>query len=437
MTIPEYAPAGANLDVIVTNPNLKSAPASQNQSGLLAGGITISPTSAFQPGQQFGTALLGGSPQVYDMQQRSMVNLQTAPPLYYQVVFNADGAELYGFSSGPAYWVSSPEALEWKLADDSFQAVVPVPNGTSNTNGNGIQLAVNPVTHGSILYVAGVSTNNQGFADLQLNMIDTNPANPTFNTIIETINAGLNLQNGLGVYPFAATPDGKYVYANYYDYGSGLGMLAIFDIVNGGPATILTMSSLGAYDYQNEVQVSPDGGSLLLQAYYDNDIGYDILVFDINGNPKSPTLLATITGSVFSGVPPYLYSFQVVGNRLFALDLDSGSVLAFNFDDVHSNFSQLAAYRITTIDYSAVGLAVSPDGALVYFANENPDMITVLDANLLAGGQPPLITNIATGITPYQVAVSPITAKYRVVPQIHKQPAENRSQPDNGHSLAE
>ena len=37
---------------------------------------------------------------------------------------------------------------------------------------------------------------------------------------------------------------------NYYDYNSGLGMLAIFDIVNGGPATILTMSSLGAYDFQ-------------------------------------------------------------------------------------------------------------------------------------------------------------------------------------------
>ena len=65
VTIPENAPAGANLDVIVTNPNLKSPPSSQNQSGLLAGGITISPTPAFQPkpavrdglAQRFGPGL--------------------------------------------------------------------------------------------------------------------------------------------------------------------------------------------------------------------------------------------------------------------------------------------------------------------------------------------------------------------------------------------
>ena len=149
VTIPQYAPAGANLDVIVTNPNVKSAPALQNQSGLLAGGITISPTPAFQPKQQFATALNGGSAQVYDLQQQSMVDLQAAPPLYYQVVFNADGAELYGFSHGPVYWVASPEALDWKLADNSLQAVVSVPNGaTYGTGGKGIQLAVNPAHSG-------------------------------------------------------------------------------------------------------------------------------------------------------------------------------------------------------------------------------------------------------------------------------------------------
>ena len=83
-------------------------------------------------------------------------------------------------------------------------------------------------------------------------------------------------------------------------------MLAIFDIVNGGPATILTMSSLGAYDFQYNLQVSPDGRSLLLNAYYDNYIGYDILVFDISANPKSPALLATITGNVPGSGPPVL-----------------------------------------------------------------------------------------------------------------------------------
>lgn len=99
----------------------------------------------------------------------------------------------------------------------------------------------------------------------------------------------------------------------------------------------------------------------------------------------------------------------MVGNRLFALDSSSESVLAFNFDAVHSNFSQLATYRLPSTS-SASNLAVSPDGALIYLPIGNPDMIAVLDANLLASNQPPLITNIATGILPYQIAVSPLPA---------------------------
>ena len=76
-------------------------------------------------------------------------------------------------------------------------------------------------------------------------MIDTTGIENLY-TIINVINAGLSNQPNdyFDIYPYAATPDGKYVYMNYNDYNSGLGMLAIFDIVNGGPATTLTMSSL-------------------------------------------------------------------------------------------------------------------------------------------------------------------------------------------------
>ena len=432
VTVPEYAPAGANLDVIVTNPNVKSSPSLQNQSGLLVGGITIFPTPAFQPKQQFGTALLGGSAQVYDVNQKSMVNLQSAPPLYLQVLFNADGAELYGFSYGPFYSQDTPEALQWKIADGSFQATVAIPNGT-NAYGlyETLQLAVNPAGGGPIIYAPGEITYGNGNSDLQLNMIDTNPANKsTFNTIIKTIDAGLNLQyDYFDVYSYAATPDGRYVYMNYYDENSGLGMLAIFDIVNGGPATILTMSSLGADDNQYNLEVSPDGRSLLLQAgYFSGGYGENIMVYNVATNPKSPTLLATITGSVPGGAAPWLYSYQVVGNRLFATDINSNSILAFNFDDVHLNFNQLAAYKLP-ITEAYDFMTVSPDGALIYLPVVNPDMIAVFDANLLVENQPPFITNIATGIYPYTVAVSPTNAKHLVAPHIHTQPPENRGEP--------
>ena len=176
---------------------------------------------------------------------------------------------------------------------------------------------------------------------------------------------------------------------NYNDYNSGLGMLAIFDIVNGGPATILTMSSLGAYDYQSEVQVSPDGRSLLMQNYYDNNAGYNIMVYDIATNPKSPALLATITGNV-----PRLWPTVLVF-------LSSGWQPAVCFGQQY-RFCIGIQLRCGALQLQPTGvlygarrfqpqtMAVSPDGAWVYLQNNNPDMITVLDANLLAGGQPPL-----------------------------------------------
>jgi hypothetical protein len=64
-------------------------------------------------------------------------------------------------------------------------------------------------------------------------------------------------------------------------------------------------------------------------------------------------------------------------------------------------------------------------------------MITVLDANLLAQGQQPLITNIATGIWPNQVAVSPTTAKYEFRPEVQRQLRNNRSHAGRLNSLAE
>ena len=127
------------------------------------------------------------------------------------------------------------------------------------------------------------------------------------------------------------------------------------------------------------------------------------MVYDIVTNPKGPALLATITGSVPSGDPPDLYAFQVVGNRLFALDTNSESVLAFNFDVAHSTLQPTGCVRATNrlLPLRHGRLA---HGELIHLPINNPDMITVLDANLLAGGEPPLVTTIATGIWPNQVA---------------------------------
>ena len=118
VTIPEHAPAGANLDVIVTNPNLKSPPASQNQSGLLAGGITISPTSAFQPNNS--------SPRPWTAVPRFTTSIRNRWSASRRRLRFITRSCLMPMATGSTVSVtvlvysgsSSPEALDWKLADD-------------------------------------------------------------------------------------------------------------------------------------------------------------------------------------------------------------------------------------------------------------------------------------------------------------------------------
>ena len=138
-------------------------------------------------------------------------------------------------------------------------------------------------------------------------------------------------------------------------------------------------------------EVSPDGRSLLLQAVLRQR--HRLRHHGLRHRHQSQESCAA--GNHYRecprrGLRRTCTTFQVVGNRLFALDINSGSVLAFNFDVAHSNFSQLAIYRLPS-DYSTYNLAVSPDGALIYLPINNPDMITVLDANL--SGRRPAATD--------------------------------------------
>jgi hypothetical protein len=253
-----------------------------------------------------------------------------------------------------------------------------------------------------------------GYTDIAVSMVDTNPASPTFNTVIETLNAGLSGSDYYSAEAGTATPDGKFVYVYYTDLSIPLNydFIAIFDVVHGGPATIISTSSLGIAQ-QFDMYVTPDGKSLLLQTYYDGYLGLGIGVFDISANPKNPTLVTTITGtspSIVGGAGPnFLFSYQVVGNRLFVFSYNTDLLLAFNFDRQHGNYSQLGAYYWQGTFSGNAYIAVSPDGSLIYIPFGGDDMIAVYDATKLVNGQPALITNLASFHGPAVMAVSPVS----------------------------
>ena len=411
VTVPRNAPAQANLDVIVTNPNTSGPRNQQYQSGLLPAGLTIQANPAFQPQNRFASLRAGAfGVSVFDPVQGTMLDNHTGPPPN-GINFNADGAEMYGPSAGPRGSVNTPQAVAWNPADDSVEAQVPLTGALNVSSGIGpseIAASVNPATGNAAEFVP-VVTFASGEYDVALEMVDTDASSPTFNTVISTVAAGLNSSESLQVWACAATPDGKYFYVNYSTISGSLFAFAVFDVVHGS-ATSIPAGTLGVLQStQSEMHITPDGQSLLVTGYSPNRYAGPIAVLDIGTQPTHPVLVTSITGTPTSHVggtgPFYFVSYQVVGKRLFALDSTQNTIVAFNFDRSAFNFSQLAAYSMGTYPGT---LAVSPDGALIYVTYPYSDMISVLDANKLASGQSPLITSIGAFPAVYVVAVSPV-----------------------------
>ena len=414
VTVPQNWPAQANLDVVVTNPNTSGPPAQQYQSGLLAEQFTIFPTSGFQPRHQFAALVIGDySVAVYEANRQTMIDVPNTV-LPYGITFNGDGKEIYSAGLGTRGLVTPAEAAAWSPSDGTLRAEIPFSARSSISVIDELVLAasVNPLTGKPVVFVP-VKTRSGNTFDLTLEVVDTDASSPTFNQVILTISAGLGLNASaqLTTYGGTATPDGKYVYVNYYylQSGSWVNFIGIFDVVH-GTVTSLSTNSLRVAPFQPEMTVTPDGQSLLMTPFSMTALSSTapIAVFDISTNPLRPTLVTTIHGTSPTRKGFYFQSWKVVGNRLFALDGNSGIVVAFNFDRHNLNFSQLGVYMVGHPQNLGQYIGVSPDGALIYVPIAGYDMLAVLDANKLVHGQSPLITNIGAFRSPYQVTVSPV-----------------------------
>jgi uncharacterized repeat protein (TIGR01451 family) len=392
-TIPQYAAAQV-ADVIVTKPNLGGGGAGQNPlSGILIGQLTINNPASFQPTNRVFTTNFGEG-------NLSGLNLATTlmqpNPISFDLMglaFTPDGQRIYVDQFSPG------AVRVFNVATGMVEATIPVGNTTLG-QADGIAVAPNPATGKPVaLVVSGIRTGVN--IDEQLSAIDADPTSPTFNTVIDTLNAGLtNAAGNRGA--LAVTPNGRYVYSN--GFGTPEGRLLIFDRV-GRTVTILLLSSLGGTAFQSHMHVTPDGQSLLLV-----DLNGNIKVLDIGANPLSPTLVATITGVIPGGLDPlFLNRFQVEGNRLFAYDSVQHVVEVFNFNRATADYSVLGTFVIPgTPDLLACGFGVLPGGAFIYAALVDDGAVAVVDtAKVIAADPGALLTKVATGLSPFAIAISP------------------------------
>jgi hypothetical protein len=410
ITLPVNAPAGPHQDVLVSNPNLSGPPSRQYLSGLLAGVVNIQANPAFSTQYQFAAVnTQDGSISLYDSNQRAMVNAALNPPAVLAgCAFNAGGTDLYAPGNGYRYAPRAPSLLGLNVASRTETAIQTTGNRLSVYKS--MDASVNPATGKSVMYEW------TGYQDITVSMIDSDPSSPTFNTVIKTLTGNL----GMDVYiPYsgAATPDGKYVYVDVFDAVTGASSIDIFDVVHGGDAVVLATSTLGVSDQQFDVYVSPDGTSLLLLFYAPSGSG-GIKVFDISANPLSPTPVTTITPDDDPNLG-LLYSYAIVGNRLFAYDYVSSTAVAdkiwiYNFDRQHNNYSVLGFATDPTYGTGNKVIAVSPDGNLLLVSGD--EAIQIFDVSQIVNGQAPLLTQLASYHGPAVMAVSPVAGQNLIRP---------------------
>ncbi len=405
VTVPENAPAGNALNIIITNPLTNDPPDQQNQSGILAGKFAILLNSKIQPTTQFATTNYDNSVSIYSVAQRDMANVKLGQIGYpYWPAFNIDGKGLY--------------VLEDQFYGDTSWSVIPV-DLTSNLPGPPIALDSNAY---QVAYPQGIAASQDptsgtpvvnvpwnDYSDIHVSVIDSDSGSPTFNTIIRTFAAGIN-DPDQGVYLDLMTvrPDGKFAYLWYddYDYNTGRDIyyLGILNLSN-GTFTHVTADSLGAYDYQQQVSVSPDGQSLLLASYRGDRAR--VKVINIS-DPIRPKPFAELTPVPVPGRGfPYVFNYQVVGNKLYAIDT-SGIVVVFNFDKQKGDFRE-RGYSVSGSSSSYYGgFSFSPDGLYMYVSDTENDQVLVLDVSRLSIGKGVLLTSVRAPYLPYTMAVSPV-----------------------------
>jgi len=404
VTLPQFAPAQNSADVIVTKYSV-GVPLSEI-TGILRGALTITPAPAFQPANEvtvsaFGDNFVG----ILNDFTKSVTTVPTSANPFGEAI-SADGLRAYvgSFRANAVDVVN----LDTKHVDTTIALAA---DTFKIGQIDAIATVLNPLTGNPSEYLLASSLDSTtSNTDLRLVIIDSSPTSPTFNTVVKTFNAGLT-----GAFPGAlgVTSDGKFAYAN----DANTGNLAIFNVLAGTstiiPPTALSTATQPISPFQPHIEVTSDNQSLLLLTNPGN-----LLVFDIGANPNNPVLVTTITGTPPAGLQPLTFAaFRVVGKRLFAFDGTQGVIQAFNFDRAASNFSLLGSFTIPGItSFFASGLAVTPDGALLYANLDQDDSVAVINIPQLLTSTPAasnpaaLVTKLHIGLAPSAIVISPFGA---------------------------
>ena len=291
------------------------------------------------------------------------------------------------------------EILPVKSSENSIETSIPLPpSSQSIPYVESLDARLNPATGKPVLDMMWAGD------DVYVGMIDTDPGSPTFHMLIKNFNAGLS-----GFFfadAMTVSPDGNFAYL-WYDDGLTWS-LGIMNLTTGA-FTSYSSDSLAVYWLQGQLSVAPDGKSLLLMSYKGNRAR--IKVFDIS-NPMHPKPWAELTPVPVAGRGfPYVANYQVIGDRLYAIDT-SGIIVVFNFNRAAGDFRERGYY---VLDRPVTTFAFSADGSNLYLADRVNDQILVYATDKLVTGKDAEVTSLRSPYGPTALGVSPVPPPTRLL----------------------
>lgn len=215
----------------------------------------------------------------------------------------------------------------------------------------------------------------------QIEVIDTNPASPTYNTVTTTIASDV----GNPVGPISISPDGA---AAYYTFGTG--SVGRIDTNPTSPNYNRHTTTITVGNTPTGVAVTPNSASIYVTNKTDNTVSVIPNTFP-NFSP-----ITTIT----VGSSPYSLAFTPNGAFAYAVNQGSNNVSVIN------TATQSVATTIPLGCFTYNQIAITPDGTQAYVADAECSK-----ADVISTASNTATTTVPVGSGPFGVAVGPAGAQ--------------------------
>ena len=249
------------------------------------------------------------------------------------------------------------------------------------------QLAIH--SNGKFAYISALlSTSPWSPAIL---VLDTNPASPTFNTIIKTI-------NGISFDSIAFTPDGTRAYITI---DGSWGNVSQVKMINTSSHTITSTIQLPIPTSPLGLTISPDGKRVYVPGWMAHNVSV------IDSDPSSPTYNTKVAEIPVNGAARAV-ALSPSGNLAY-VTLDTGGVAVIVTTPSSGQFHQVIAYISDAGPFNGIhDIALSLDGRFAYITVANGEnKLYVVDSEPFSTKFNKLIHVFNVGIGPTGVAVRP------------------------------